>query len=244
MTVTEKELVEYRDLLYRINRMAQDDLKGLWAALKTVDREVLISGVMDGVPQIVELYRAMAADVSTAFYGDTQGISFTADEALAAAQVNREQVEASLRWALFATATDDPLGLVSGIVQKHVVDGARSYGLRSFANEGSGWYRAANPEACEFCRLLATRALTDLGSAYSSAEAAVAVGKGGRSARGSQPEGAAFHTNCMCVPVKASEFRPARYYEDWTREYYQAVREAGGAGNVRAVTAAMRRLNK
>lgn len=242
MTLRPDQLVEYRELLTEVNRLAQEDLVRLWRSLESLGADELWASLRAGVPEVVELYRATAADTATLFYSETQGINFNNDAALAASQLNREQVDASLRWAVFAPGNVETLALISGIVQKHVVDGARQYGMDGFAKAGSGWHRAARPGACEFCRLLATRAATDW-APYSSAEAAVAVGagKGGRPKWHSQVSGSEFHDHCMCIPVKASEYEVPDYVERWTAEYYAAT-EVAGSTDLRGVLKEMRKV--
>lgn len=245
MALSPAALEDYRELLGEVNRLAQEDLVRLWRSLEHLDRDRLWAALQAGVPEIVELYRATAADTAMVFYADTQGLSFSASDGLAASRVNRDQVEASMRWALFAEGNTEPLALLAGIVQKHVIDGSREYGLQGFSNAGAGWYRAARPGACEFCRMLATRAIAQGGWApYVSAESATKVGsgKGGYSSEwNKQPKGSEFHDNCMCIPVKAESYEPPDYVEKWTAEYYAAVGEVGDSFNYRAILAEMRK---
>lgn len=236
-------LEEYRGLLGEINTLAQEDLVALWRSMEHLDRDQLWAALRAGVPEIVELYRATAADTAMLFYSETQGVSFSSTEGLAASAVNREQVESSLRWALFSPQNAEPLALISGLVQRHVVNGARQYGLSGFANAGSGWYRAARPGACEFCRMLATRAATEWGP-YSSAEAAVTVGAGTTKRRkgGAQPSGDTFHDNCMCIPVKSSEYQVPDHVEAWAAEYNAATKRVGNAFDYKSILAEMRKV--
>lgn len=234
-------LEEYRGLLGEINRLAQEDLVALWRSLEHLDRDQLWSSLRAGVPEIVELYRATAADTAMLFYSDTQDISFSSADGLAASAVNRQQVEASLRWALFSPQNAEPLALIAGMVQRHVVNGSREYGLSGFSNAGSGWYRAARSGACEFCRMLATRAANEWGP-YSSAEAAVTVGKGNTSAGGRQPAGTTFHDNCMCIPVKAEAYQVPDYVEKWSADYYKATGIVGNAFDYKSILSEMRKI--
>lgn len=241
MTLTPAQLSEYQSLLGEVNRLAQEDLVALWRSLEHLDKDALWESLRIGVPEIVELYRATAADTALLFYSETQGLKFDPAEGLAASQVNRAQVESSLRWAVFGEGNVETLGLISGIVQKHVVDGSRQYSMNGFQRGGDKWWRAARPGACEFCRMLATRAATDW-LPYSSAEAAVTVGRGKQSATGKQPAGALFHNHCMCIPVKASEYEPPSYVEKWKSDYYKAVDVAGDGFNYRSILAEMRKI--
>lgn len=243
MALSDADLNDYRALLAEVNTLAQEDLVRLWRSLEHLDKDALWDSLRLGVPEIVELYRATAADTALLFYSETQGLKFSSEAAMAASRVNQEQLESSLRWVLFSEGNVETLSLISGIIQKHVIDGSRQYGLNGFSKAGSGWYRAARPGACEFCRLLATRAVTDQGTPYTSAEAAITVGKGKTKPRGPAAHGATFHDHCMCIPVKASEFQPPDYYEKWSKEYYGATAIVG-TGDISQITWAMRNPEK
>lgn len=239
MPVTAAKVNEYRALLGEANRMAQEDLIALWRRLEHLDRDSLVAALRQGIPEVVEAYRAVTADTAIVFYEETQGLAFAPAEARAAAMVNSAQLDASLRWAIYSGGAD-VLGKLAGVVQKHVVDGARQYALDGFHRQGAKWVRSARPEACEFCRMLATRAVTDWGP-YGSAEGAVIVGAG--KARGGlvQPNGTEFHDHCMCIPVLESEYEIPSYVEKWTGEYYAATEEVGNAFDYKAILSVMRK---
>ena len=243
MPVTAARANEYRALLGEANRMAQEDLVALWRRLEHLDPQSLHMALRDGVPEVVGAYRAMTADTALVFYEETQGLAFDAAEARAAGMVNRSQLDASLRWAIYSGG-EDVLGKIAGVVQKHVIDGSRQYALSGFHREGALWVRSARPQACEFCRMLATRAVTRDGAGwgpYVSAEGAVTVGAGKSRQGQSQPTGAEFHDHCMCIPVLASEYEPPSYVERWAGEYYSAVAEVGNSSDYHAILSVMRK---
>ena len=243
MPVTAARANEYRALLGEANRMAQEDLVALWRRLEHLDPDALYAALRDGVPEVVGAYRAMTADTALVFYEETQGLAFDAAEARAAGMVNRSQLDASLRWAIYSGG-EDVLGKIAGVVQKHVIDGSRQYALSGFHREGALWVRSARPQACEFCRMLATRAVTRDGAGwgpYVSAEGAVTVGAGKSRQGQSQPTGAEFHDHCMCIPVLASEYEPPSYVERWAGEYYSAVDEVGNSSDYHAILSVMRK---
>ena len=243
MPVTAARANEYRALLGEASRMAQEDLVALWRRLEYLDPDALYAALRDGVPEVVGAYRAMTADTALVFYEETQGLAFNAAEARAAGMVNRAQLDASLRWAIYSGGAD-VLGKLAGVVQKHVIDGSRQYALSGFHREGSLWVRSARPQACEFCRMLATRAVTRDGAGwgpYVSAEGAVKVGAGKRKQGQSQPTGTEFHDHCMCIPVLASEYEPPSYVERWAGEYYSAVAEVGNSSDYHAILSVMRK---
>lgn len=244
MSLTDDQIKDYRGLLTEINTLAQDDLLALWRAYSHQDPVSLYEALRQGVPEIIEMYRAVAADTATLFYAETQGLLFSAEDLTKATTINRQQVVANLRWALFNPGNTEVLGLIAGIIQKHVVDGSRQFALDGFERAGAGWYRAARENACEFCRMLATWGATEWGP-YTSADAAVTVGKGATSRRSSaMPKGSTFHKNCMCLPVRASEYEVPEHVNEWAEQYYAATDAVGNSYDYRAILAYMRQMNK
>lgn len=248
MTVSEADLREHRDLLREILRMANGDLLALFHLAEAQDPAVLADWLIAGVPEIVAAYRAAAVDVGSVFYAETQGLELGGDVAAAAAATNAEQLERSLRWAVFAAELDGVVGRVAGVVQKHVVDGSRAAGALMAAETGQQWVRAAHPGACQFCRLLATRGLDGTGGFSSEATAKLA----GMSTRGARKpkkghtrraKGDEFHDNCMCVPVLEGAYTPPDYVLEWEQDYFKAYEEVGGASDQYAILAKMREIS-
>ena len=102
MSISDAELTQYWAIIDEINRYAQADFVALWRQLEREDKETLFRGLRDGVPEIVELYRNAQADAAMVFYESTQGVAYDRAAAVAAGAVNEEQVEAALRYAVFA----------------------------------------------------------------------------------------------------------------------------------------------
>lgn len=248
MTVTEVDLQEHRDLLREILRMANGDLLALFHLAQSQEPEVLANWLLAGVPEIVAAYRAAAVDVGAVFYAETQGLQLGRDVAAVAASTNVEQLERSLRWAVFATELEGVVGRVAGVVQKHVMDGSRAAGALMVEDAGEQWVRAAHPGACQFCRLLATRGLDGEGGFSSEATARLA-GMSGRGVRKPKKghtrraKGDEFHDNCMCVPVLAGAYTPPDYVLDWEQDYFKAYQEVGGASDQYAILAKMREIS-
>lgn len=248
MTVSEADLREHRELLREILRMANGDLLALFHLAQARSPEVLADWLIAGVPEIVAAYRAAAVDVGAVFYSETQGLQLGRDVAAVAASTNVEQLERSLRWAVFAAEIDGVVGRVAGIVQKHVVDGSRAAGALMAAETGQQWVRAAHPGACQFCRLLATRGLDGKGG-YASEETALLAGMSAGGARKPKkghknaPKGSKFHENCMCVPVLAGSYTPPDYVLEWEQDYFKALKSVGGASDQYAILAKMREIS-
>lgn len=242
MALSNASLVEYWGLLDEINRMSQQDFLALWRMVEGLPKDEAWAVLSEGLPDIVGAYRGISAETAMLFYEETQGLTFSAEAARVAGQVPQDQLMASARWAFFNPNNVEVLGLIAGIVQKHVIDGSRQYALNGFASAGTGWYRAARPGACSFCRMLATRAATEWGP-YGSADAAATVGMGKTSRPQVMEKGDQFHANCMCIPVKASEYEVPDYVKTWTAQYYEATEAADTNLDHRAILSEMRKIS-
>ena len=132
--------------------------------------------------------------------------------------LNPGKIEGLVRWGvrpLFDQSESTPLSLIGGGVQRMVAGAARNTidanARRDVASVA--WSRVAQPDACEFCKMLAGR-----GAVYrSEAAAGMVIGRGvdpsqtagraggqgrGVKARGSREVGAdKFHDFCRCTAV-------------------------------------------
>ncbi|AWH14405.1 head maturation protease [Mycobacterium phage TChen] len=96
-----------------------------------------------------------AAEMSATWYELSAPSSTLAVET--AASIPVERLTQSAEWALGAKG-EQGLARLEGTVQRAVFDGARETTLINVAREpGSRWVRHARPEACAFCRMMATR---------------------------------------------------------------------------------------
>lgn len=141
-----------------------------------------------------------------------------------------EQVDASLRWAtknLWDPAPGDerrtdPLGRrvpaakqkTDAVASKFVADAGRAVILGAVAQDRAaiGWARQARPDACAFCRLLATR-----GAVYGEATA-----------------GFQAHDGCSCVAVPLFDGQtwvPDTHVREWVAQYKRAAGMTGGTIN-------------
>ncbi|MGI5223055.1 hypothetical protein [Nocardia sp. CA-290969] len=175
-----------------------------------------------------------------------------------------EQLESTVRWAVFAPTGLDPansvLSRLSGATQRYVSNSARDTLELNAGREGIRWARHASANACAFCRMLATR-----GAVYTSEQAAGnVVGRGremslsdrrrraagitrreggrflagGIRTRGTQQLGEKYHDNCHClpVPIRAGDsYQPPPYVTEWDEQYIQATRETPGRGRNSAI---------
>ncbi|MBF6254407.1 VG15 protein [Nocardia farcinica] len=128
---------------------------------------------------------------------------------------------------------------LAGAADRYVKNAGRDTITENANAEGVRWERHAQPDACAFCRMLATR-----GPAYLTKATASRVGASGR-VRGSRSEGEKYHDDCGCVPVpvRAGDvYEPPEYVEAWLEQYEQAYSLANG--NYKKILAAMRAAEK
>jgi hypothetical protein len=129
---------------------------------------------------------------------------------------------------------------LSGATQRYVTTAARDTIVENADREGVRWTRHAKPDACAFCRLLATR-----GPDYLTKESAkFVVGNKGRT-RGDRKIGELYHDDCGCepVPVRAGDsYEPPAYVARWTTQYNDAYED--GKGDFRSILSAMRQAER
>jgi hypothetical protein len=129
---------------------------------------------------------------------------------------------------------------LSGATQRYVTTAARDTIVENSDREGVRWARHAQPDACAFCRLLATR-----GPDYLTKESAqFVVGHKGR-LRGDRKIGELYHDDCGCepVPVRAGDsYEPPAYVVRWTTQYNDAYDD--GKGDFKSILSAMRQAEK
>lgn len=169
----------------------------------------------------------------------------------------RAQIESSVRWSI--RPARDPEGAgdstvtsrLAGMVQRHVANAARDTISENADLEGAKYARQARPDACAFCRLLATRGpdyLTEQSAQFVVGRRAKS--RGGRPGeltgkqRGSRAIGELYHDDCHCVPVPVrpgETYTPPEYAQGWTDQYMRAA--AMSNGGTKSILAQMRKLS-
>jgi hypothetical protein len=102
--------------------------------------------------------------------------------------------------ARYAVSEEKTATVLEGSGTRAIMDQSRSTLIHNAKREHGNWYRVASPDACGFCRLLATR-----GPVYHSAHAA-----------------AASHDRCKCrvaVERPGMTHKPPAYAHGWNRDY-------------------------
>ena len=230
---------ERRYLLQQVSRLAEADLARLWARASELSTSDFAVFMIEAFPQLADPYYEMAADLAATWFELSDPASLY--KALTATPVAVEQLASSAQWALGAQG-DAALDRLQGTLQRNIFDGARETIVLNVNNTGSYWVRHARPEACAFCRMLATRSSSPR-SWYSSNTSAIdVVGRRGRP-RGNRAVGSrGYHDYCHCIAVEVrsgQEYTPPAYVEAWNEEMAKA-RANAGKGDPKSILSAWR----
>lgn len=258
---------ERQSLLSDLSTVAIRDLVELWRRALVVDVD-FARFLVDAFPEIATTYADVAGSLAADWY--EQSAPNLAYVAHPAAAPSKEALTKSVEWALGADG-DQALDRMAGTLQRTVFNGARETILANVEAEGARWARYASANACEFCKLLATRSGNAL---YTSKESALrVVGRGkvfssnfrtdgtrkqggqakGIKTRGPRDVGEKYHDHCRCVAVEVRpghSYDPPSYVEQWQKRYedaWDAVPDGTSYANngvLRAVLAEWRKLDK
>lgn len=187
------------------------------------------------VPEIVGQHAQAAATVAAQWYDELAPDK--PFQATPAVDVPAEQIAKTIGWALNAPGDAPPLDRLAGSAKRMVYNAARDTITENAAAEGVRWARYAQPDACAFCRVLATRSGDNLYTSEHSAQ--FVVGRGGKP-RGSRKLGEKYHSHCRCLPyaIRVGDFEPPDYTQKWQKQYEDARTAVGG--NFKDILAHMR----
>lgn len=161
---------ERRFLLDQVDRLAQNDLIKLWDSAERLEDGGFFDFVVTGFPEIASTYYELAGQVAANWFEES--IPLPDYTAKPAELLPAQRLIESAQWALGGDGVQARERL-SGTLQRAVYDGARDTTAVNAEATGSRWIRVARADACEFCKLLATR--TDENYTYRSKEAALGV---------------------------------------------------------------------
>lgn len=164
---------ERRFILEQLGQQAKSDMVRLWDAAGRFEDVDFFRYVADTFPDIAIGYNQIAAEYAASWF-EYDFPEIRANAVPAAAPVV-ERLRKSAEWALGADG-NKALDRLNGTMQRAIFDGDRRTTVVNAEANGLRWIRQARPNACAFCRMLATRTTT-LGadSTYRSEEAAVGV---------------------------------------------------------------------
>ena len=159
---------ERRFVMAQLGQRAKEDMIRLWDAAARFEDVEFFEYISDAFPDIAIQYHQAAAEFSaTAFEEDFPQIRAAA---VLADTPPVEALKKSAQWALGANGTK-ALDRMSGTLQRTVNNGIRDTTAINAEFNRMRWMRVARPNACAFCRLLASR--TE--NLYRSEEAALSV---------------------------------------------------------------------
>lgn len=255
--------VTIKAALDNLNRLAANDLLTVWNAAQRLPPLEAREYMLQALEVILETYGASAADISADWWN-----TMMVDPTMLAKPVQaweQDVLKTKTRWGtskILQGAGESAYLQMAGVVQQAIFGAQRNTVRVNAAAQKVGYARYARPDACAFCRILASR-----GAVYGSKAAALYVGastvrkhysdgksrgyriKAGR-VRGAQAAGEKFHDHCRCVAAPAMghlDMNFPDYQERFEKEYYEAVellRSSGDDGplSLKNVTAAMRQL--
>lgn len=186
-------------------------------------------------PDILRPHAEAAATITAQWYDE---LAPRADfNATPVVDLAPERLAKSVDWALYAPGDAQPLDRLAGSAKRMVYDAARDTIVDNASQEKVRWARYAQPDACAFCRVLATRSGDALYRSEHSAQ--FVVGRGGQP-RGSRKLGEKYHDHCRCLPfpVREGDYEPPDYTQQWQKQYEDA-RKAGNYG-LKTILAHMR----
>lgn len=159
---------ERRFILDQTVNLAQADVAKLWSAAERQSDVEFARYVIEAFPQIVDPYHQLSAMTSATFFEndfpDMKG------PVVPAAPLPTEQLAKSAEWALGADGRK-ALDRMYGTVHRAIYDGDRNTTVVNSQPRGMRWVRVARPDACVFCRMLASR--TAMGDTYRASEGVV-----------------------------------------------------------------------
>ena len=230
--MVERALLEdFRLANNELSRLVKAELAAFFASLNLNRPEASRDALVQFVPLLVAQYGDVAGAMAAEFYEEMRAASGAAGSftVLGAEGVPVEAVEAKTRYLAGHLWTPTPEAMLGGLLvaaDKYVKQPGRSTIAANARREGVRWARVpTGSKTCSFCLVLASR-----DAVYESKQSA-----GGPGHR--------FHGDCDCQPVrigKASDY-PEGYLPDDFYAKYQHARETAASGDLKDITAAMRR---
>jgi len=155
---------ERRFVLDQLVTQSQSTMIRLWDAAGRFDDVDFFRYVSETFPDIAIGYHQLAAEYAASWFEfDFPDMPGTAAVAAAPAV---DRFTTSAQWALGADGRQ-ALTRLGGTLQRAIYDGDRATTVQNARSNGMRWIRVARPNACAFCRLLATR--SDIDETYRSA---------------------------------------------------------------------------
>ena len=248
-------VTEFQDALAELAARSGEATDRLLARISALSPAEARAFITDAYPALLTPYMAASAQLTTQWYAEQPvadakpGAKVFVPTPAPLAQAS--QLAISGRWALTQTA---PTVALQGNATRQVLNASRQTVEFNARAEGARWIRKAKPNACGFCKMLATRAALqydrfkgrDLSYASTGVRrkldrdgnltkdyTLVVIGRSGRSRNKTgraRKLGSEYHDHCRCtaVPLRDGIYEPPDYVERWTDEYIEAFDRFGG----------------
>jgi hypothetical protein len=226
---------ERRFILDNLTRLAEADIQRMWRAAELQTDVEFAAYVTRAFPEIVDPYQQMAAQLGATFF--EEDFPEIVKAPLLVPPLPPEQLATSAQWALGGDGVE-AISRMAGTAQRAIYDGERNTTALNASRNGMRWVRVARPDACAFCRLLASRAASE--SQYNSERNALFRSNGKK-----------YHDDCHCtasaIPrgenamdyLSTTEPQFADLAAEWNNEYNKA-RGAAESGDPKKILAEWR----
>lgn len=222
-----REIDEYGDATRQLSAMARRDLEQVFRSLDPSRPELTRDLLLELLPALVAEYGDLAAALAAEWYE-----SVAPGRALAAGAVDAARVTGAVRFhsgGLWTPSAADVAGALAVKLDQYIREPGRRTIEQAAARNNVAWARVpSGRETCSFCLVLASRDAT-----YLTRDSALK----------SRRTGDAYHGECDCeaVPITSDDDYPEGYDPNDLYDLYSASRDAAGSGDIRDITAAMRR---
>ncbi|AEK07970.1 MuF-like minor capsid protein [Mycobacterium phage Anaya] len=222
-----KAVPQFQGALARLSDEAGGAVDRLMPRLGGLTRSEGLAVISDVYPALLDPFLSASGELTTQWYSEQTpaklvGAQVAGTKALApakdflpepAALPDRRQLAASGRWALMQR---NPGLALRGTATRSVFDSSRRTVRDNAIREGVKWTRYASANACGFCRMLATRALTTERRGAPGLYTSRATAE--RNAHTVDIRGH-DHCKCLAVPVRSGGYTPPEYVNDWLADY-------------------------
>lgn len=223
-----KAVPEFQGALARLSDEVGGAVDRMMPRLGGLTRSEGLAVITDVYPTLLDPFLSASGEMTAQWYREQTpaklvGAQVAGTKALApakdflpepAALPDRRQLAASGRWALLQR---NPGLALRGTATRSVFESSRRTVLDNADREGVKWARYASANACGFCRMLATRILTQ----GERGAPGLYLTKGTASQAPHRADAAGHdHCKCLAVPVRSGSYTPPEYVEDWLDDYH------------------------
>lgn len=211
---------EFQGALVRLADALAGEARKISKALARLDQRDAMRYATDAYPEIASPFLAASSDFAATWYEDQPTTNDATFYATPADLPAVEQLGANARWSL---TQQDPAGALEGSARRQTFNQARETILNNAEQEpGTRWIRHARSGACGFCRMLATRALTEGHGGAPGLYLSEAT-----ATRNTHTKFEVGHDRCRCIiiPLRpGATYVPPDYLPQWLDDYYAVSR--------------------